>query len=688
MPVVDAGQVDGQYYIASRYIPGERLTDRLANQQQVSHAETILPIVTQLADALDYAHEQGIEHKGLTTDNIILTEDGQVMITDFCLAEGLNTVALTDQDKPASFAAHFLAPEQIRADIESDSRADIYSLGVVAYSMLTRNLPFVADTQGQLLYAIVNDIPHSARSLNPSIPAGGAYVLRNVLAKEPDVRYSTAGDFQNALSAGMVWDAPVAEKQQETTNNGRRRLIGALATLVMLLLVAGGVYLFLIQPALLRRGAVVSADRGANTASATPPQNEGATSVAAAQAEETSQNAGADNAEEQASNRGTNTPESPAGGDSENESATATDPATATAASVAEDAGAGDGGTATPTTEAGPTATPTAASTATAQQSDVNEAGNETAESEEAASAIIAPATQRTAQEEVTATNTPEPTATNTARPTSTNTAQPTVTNTPRSTSTNTAQPTATNTAQPTSTNTPQPTATNTPRPTSTNTALPTATNTAQPTATNTPQPTATNTPRPTSTNTALPTATNTSLPTATRTPIPLPTATYTPQPTATNTVQPTVTNTPLPLPTATSTRIATGSSALQLLLPLSGGSGTGSQLFSWDTTITPQAGQAFEIVFWQDGQDPITQGFGMAAPTTGNQVSIDLTALDNSGNHPLEPGEYQWGLLLVQVEPSYQRLQFMDAQSAFRFYRAGSGSSGGDPGGPPSTGE
>ncbi len=74
-------------------------------------------------------------------------------------------------------------------------------------------------------------------------------------------------------------------------------------------------------------------------------------------------------------------------------------------------------------------------------------------------------------------------------------------------------------------------------------------------------------------------------------------------------------------------------------------------------------------------------QGFGLAAPTTNNGLSVNLTALDNNGSHPLEPGEYKWGLLLVQTQP-YQRLQFLGVQNDFRFYREG-GSSGGGSDGP-----
>lgn len=279
-----------------------------------------------------------------------------------------------------------------------------------------------------------------------------------------------------------------------------------------------------------------------------------------------------------------------------------------------------------------------------------------------------------------TATKLLAPTATRTVLPTATNTPRPTATNTPRPTATNTAQPTATHTTVPTATNTPRPTTTNTPRPTMTNTPRPTATNTSVPTATNTTRPTATNTPRPTATNTSVPTATNTPLPTATNT-LPPPTATNTPAPTATNTPAPpptntptpTATNTPAPTPTPTA---PTGS--VELLSPGNGESGNGQQVFTWSANFTPSEGYAFEIVFWKPGQEPMANGFGMAAPTTNLNVTLDLVRLDEQLGALFDTGEYDWGILLVRTTPAYERIKYLGGGRRFIYYRDGSPNSGG----------
>jgi hypothetical protein len=302
-----------------------------------------------------------------------------------------------------------------------------------------------------------------------------------------------------------------------------------------------------------------------------------------------------------------------------------------------------------------------------------------------------------------TVTNTPLPTATatHTSQPTATLVLQPTDTPTAEATATNTSQPTATATAtpQPTATNTPLPTATvtNTPRPTATvtNTPRPTATvtNTPRPTATatNTPRPTATatNTPRPTATatNTPRPTATNTSVPTATNTPVPptsTPRPTNTPAPTATNTPVP-PTNTPrptnTPVPTATNTPVPTPTAVTGSIVPVSpgdGNSGQGQQTFTWTANFAPSEGYAFELVFWKADQDPLRQSFGMAAPTTNLNVTLDLPRLDEQLGPTFDTGEYRWGVLLVRTTPTYERVQYLGSGYRFTYYRGGGDSGSG----------
>ena len=114
----------------------------------------------------------------------------------------------------------------------------------------------------------------------------------------------------------------------------------------------------------------------------------------------------------------------------------------------------------------------------------------------------------------------------------------------------------------------------------------------------------------------------------------------------------------------------------MELLTPGDGTSGGGDQLFEWRTTIQPAEGQAFELVFWPAGTDPMARGFGLAAPTTGNRISADLVDLDARLGDLLGPGDYNWGLIMVQTDP-YRRIQFLGQQHRFQYVR-NAGSSGG----------
>jgi hypothetical protein len=126
---------------------------------------------------------------------------------------------------------------------------------------------------------------------------------------------------------------------------------------------------------------------------------------------------------------------------------------------------------------------------------------------------------------------------------------------------------------------------------------------------------------------------------------------------------------------------------SLQLDAPGDGTAAGGKQQFQWVANFTPPAGQAFELVFWKPGQNPLQSSFGLAAPTTGNSASPDLDDLDSKLGDLLNPGEYLWGVLLVQTEP-YQRLQFLGQQRTFIYTRSSGGDGGGNDNGGQNSGE
>jgi len=119
-------------------------------------------------------------------------------------------------------------------------------------------------------------------------------------------------------------------------------------------------------------------------------------------------------------------------------------------------------------------------------------------------------------------------------------------------------------------------------------------------------------------------------------------------------------------------------------LEPLDGSGGSGLRTFYWDADFVPTVGYGFELVFWRPGQDALASGFGLAAPTLQQNVTVDLDALDDVLGDRLDNGEYRWGILLVQIEP-YERIAYLGGGYAFTFNRS---SSGGGDSAPPSSGE
>lgn len=114
------------------------------------------------------------------------------------------------------------------------------------------------------------------------------------------------------------------------------------------------------------------------------------------------------------------------------------------------------------------------------------------------------------------------------------------------------------------------------------------------------------------------------------------------------------------------------------MLTPGNGESGNGQQIFTWSANFTPSEGYAFELVFWRPGQDPMVNGFGMAAPTTNLNVTLDLVRLDEQLGALFDTGEYDWGLLLVRTTPAYERIKYLGGGRRFIYYRDGSPNSGG----------
>ncbi len=223
VPVYSSGMADGVPYIAMQYVDGLTLRRWLDGFNGLISSAEAAGIARQIASALDYAHRLGVVHRELHADNVFVADDGRILVADFTLAE---VKAAAGSNLPANYVhtadLPYLAPEQLQAPTTVNSYADIYSLGVITYNMLTGSLPFRGDDSDTLRRAIVHEMPMPPEYANPNVPPGMAYVLKCVLAKEPGMRYATAADFATALHEGQMW-IPGVSSAEEAAATGTPR---------------------------------------------------------------------------------------------------------------------------------------------------------------------------------------------------------------------------------------------------------------------------------------------------------------------------------------------------------------------------------------------------------------------------------------------------------------------------------
>jgi serine/threonine protein kinase len=196
--VYQFNQISNLYYIAMEYIEGNNLRDILKGylrQGRLIPTEELMLVLRDIADALDYAHKQGIIHRDIKPSNIIVTPDGNAVLTDFGLA--LNAVEGTIGNTFGS--VHYIAPEQAISSAQAVPASDQYSLGIVAYELLTGRVPFDDASAMSVALKHISDPPPPPTEINPNIPAEVEQVLLKALDKEPNRRYETAKDFVRGL---------------------------------------------------------------------------------------------------------------------------------------------------------------------------------------------------------------------------------------------------------------------------------------------------------------------------------------------------------------------------------------------------------------------------------------------------------------------------------------------------------
>ena len=211
VPIYDVGEREGIAYFVMGIVGGGNLAELLAREPR-QPIDEVRRLLCEIADALAYAHVRGVIHRDIKPDNILLDADrGRAMVTDFGIARAMEAGTRLTLTGIAVGTPTYMSPEQALGEREIDGRSDLYSLGVVAYEMLTGRVPFTAGNSMALLLKHVGERPPSIAELRPDTPKGLREVIERALMKSPEDRWPTAAAFRDALAA----DRPLASWRAE-----------------------------------------------------------------------------------------------------------------------------------------------------------------------------------------------------------------------------------------------------------------------------------------------------------------------------------------------------------------------------------------------------------------------------------------------------------------------------------------
>ncbi len=195
--VHDFGRDGERYYIVMEYIEGQDLKTLVKDGAPFT-AERALDLSIQMCAGIGYAHRAGLVHCDIKPQNILVTADGRVKITDFGIARALASLHPGETTDVVWGSPQYYSPEQAAGESPTPA-SDVYSIGVVMFEMLAGRLPFVASTQQALAMMHLRDEPPSLSLFNPSVPETLELIIHKVLAKEPSARYRSADQLGRIL---------------------------------------------------------------------------------------------------------------------------------------------------------------------------------------------------------------------------------------------------------------------------------------------------------------------------------------------------------------------------------------------------------------------------------------------------------------------------------------------------------
>ncbi len=213
--IYDVGFTEKVQFIVMEYVDGITLTDYIEQQGVLKWRDSI-HFTVQILKALQHAHDRGIVHRDVKSQNVMLLSDGTIKVMDFGIARFNRENNKTMSEKTIG-SVHYISPEQARGDI-TDERSDIYSVGVALYEMVTGKKPFDGDTPVSIALMHMQSTPKKPTELNSTIPEGLEQIILRAMQKDPNHRYQTAGEMIKDLEELKKNPALIFEYKYNSTD--------------------------------------------------------------------------------------------------------------------------------------------------------------------------------------------------------------------------------------------------------------------------------------------------------------------------------------------------------------------------------------------------------------------------------------------------------------------------------------
>jgi len=244
VPVFQVSDREGLYFFTMPYVAGPNLRQILRQTPQLTF-DVARRYLRDAADALNYAHVQGVVHRDIKPENMMMegSRDGRLMLTDFGIAKAMGTGTTLTRPGDLLGTPYFMSPEQCEEAEGIDGRSDQYSLGLVGYEMLAGRFPFTADSLAGIVYKHVHEYPEPLATVRPEVPTDLQQVIERAIRKDPDERFASMAEFQAALDKKGARSVAVDRSPVVATSSkppSRRRWVAV--AVVALAIVAGATF--------------------------------------------------------------------------------------------------------------------------------------------------------------------------------------------------------------------------------------------------------------------------------------------------------------------------------------------------------------------------------------------------------------------------------------------------------------